>query len=80
MSGVGAHHQNAVAERAIGTVTCAACTMLLHATIYWPEVSDLMLWPFALQYAVDMWNDMPEQQTGLSPFEKFSCTTADHTN
>eukprot|EP00957_Ditylum_brightwellii_P017340 1305991-Ditylum_brightwellii.AAC.1 len=58
MGGVGAHHQNAVAEQAIGPVTCAACTMLLHITIYWPDVSDLILWQFALQYSVDVWNNM----------------------
>eukprot|EP00957_Ditylum_brightwellii_P128075 9768066-Ditylum_brightwellii.AAC.1 len=41
MSGVGDHHQNAIAERAIGTVVRSARTMLLHAAIYWPDVSDL---------------------------------------
>eukprot|EP00957_Ditylum_brightwellii_P167487 12749611-Ditylum_brightwellii.AAC.1 len=80
MSGVGVHHQNTVAEQAIRTVTHAACTMLLHATIYWSEVSDLMLRPFELQYAVDIWNNMLEQQTELSPFDKFSQTMTDHTN
>eukprot|EP00957_Ditylum_brightwellii_P134711 10270094-Ditylum_brightwellii.AAC.2 len=54
MSGVGAHHQNAVSERSIGTVVPSARTMLLHVTIYWPEVSDIMLWPFALQYVIDL--------------------------
>eukprot|EP00957_Ditylum_brightwellii_P102839 7836790-Ditylum_brightwellii.AAC.1 len=39
-----------------------------------------MIWPFALQYAVDIWNNMPEQQTGLSPIDKFSRIILDHTN
>eukprot|EP00957_Ditylum_brightwellii_P005114 388539-Ditylum_brightwellii.AAC.1 len=60
MSGVGAHHQNTIAEKAIGTVVHSACTMLLHAAIYWPDIFDLMLWPFALQYAIDIWNAMPD--------------------
>eukprot|EP00957_Ditylum_brightwellii_P196184 14948045-Ditylum_brightwellii.AAC.1 len=37
MSGVGAHHQNAVSEQSVGTVARSARTMLLHATFYWPE-------------------------------------------
>ena len=36
-SGVGAHHQNGVAERAIKTITWWARTMMLHAIIMWPE-------------------------------------------
>ena len=35
-SGVGAHHQNGVAERTIKTISSWARTMLLHATIHWP--------------------------------------------
>eukprot|EP00957_Ditylum_brightwellii_P162576 12379950-Ditylum_brightwellii.AAC.3 len=56
MSWVGAHHQNAVAELAIGTVVQSARTVLLHATIYWPAALDLILWPFALSYAANIWN------------------------
>eukprot|EP00957_Ditylum_brightwellii_P026692 2018915-Ditylum_brightwellii.AAC.1 len=48
MSRVGPHYQNDVAEQSIGTVICSARTMLLHAAIYCPEASNLMLWPFAL--------------------------------
>ena len=33
-SGVGAHHQNGVAERAIGTVQAMARAMLLHVRFY----------------------------------------------
>eukprot|EP00957_Ditylum_brightwellii_P012468 942382-Ditylum_brightwellii.AAC.1 len=78
MSGVGAHHQNAIAERAIGAVVCSSHTMLLHAAIYWPDMSDLMLWPFALQYAIGIWNAMPDVNMGLSPLNIFSCTVTDH--
>eukprot|EP00957_Ditylum_brightwellii_P132904 10134743-Ditylum_brightwellii.AAC.2 len=72
MSGVEAHHQNAIAECTIGTTTQAACIMLLHLAIYWPDASDLMLWPFAMQYKVGIWNRMPHSSTGLSPLDTFS--------
>eukprot|EP00957_Ditylum_brightwellii_P086595 6588831-Ditylum_brightwellii.AAC.1 len=80
MSDFGAHHQNAVAEYAIGSVVHSACTMLLHAAIYWPDKTDFLCWPFALQYAADLWNHMPDIQSGLSPIDKFSGTVNDHTH
>ena len=71
-SGVGAHHQNGVAERAIQTVSSWARTMLLHATIHWPEAEHLHLWPFALQHAAYLWNHLPNRTTGIAPIEIFS--------
>ena len=44
-SGVGAQHQNGVAERAIRTVVERARTMLIHASIRNPEFVDVSLWP-----------------------------------
>eukprot|EP00957_Ditylum_brightwellii_P164029 12489065-Ditylum_brightwellii.AAC.1 len=75
---VGAHHQNAVAEELIGTIVCSARTMMIHAAIYWPETLNSMLWPFALEYAVDLWNHLPDMDTGLSPLDNFSGTIKDH--
>jgi hypothetical protein len=46
-SGVGAHHHNGVAERAIQTVAQWARSMLLHQALHWPEQTQLDLWPFA---------------------------------
>lgn len=37
LSGVGAHHQNAVVEQAIGTMVSMARTMMIHARICWPS-------------------------------------------
>ena len=34
---MGAHNQNGVAERTIKTISSCSRTMLLHATIHWPE-------------------------------------------
>jgi len=63
------HHQNGVAESSIQTVVSWARTFLLHAAIHWPEMTDLKLWPFALQHAVYLWNILPDQYTKLSPLQ-----------
>lgn len=71
-SGVGAHHQNGVAERSIRTITDMARTMLLHASTRWPEVADPTLWPMAIDYAVYIHNHIPSATTGLSPADILS--------
>lgn len=38
--GVGAHHQNGVAERSIRTVSNMARVMMLHASIRWPSTAE----------------------------------------
>jgi transposase InsO family protein len=70
-SGVGAKHQNDIAERMIGTITRRALTMLIHAIRLWPDVITEDLWPFALKLAVDIHNSAPTI-SGLSPDEIFS--------
>ena len=50
-AGVGAHHHNGVAEKAIQTSMSIATTMMHHPDIHWPEVSDPSLWPLVVQYA-----------------------------
>eukprot|EP00804_Cyclotella_cryptica_P000828 CCRYP_001075-RA/>CCRYP_001075-RA protein AED:0.12 eAED:0.13 QI:0/0/0/1/0/0.25/4/0/1066 len=71
-SGVGAHHQNGVAEQAIQTITNMACANMLHATLHWPDRSFIDLWPLAMNYAVWVYNKLPQHGTGLSPEELFS--------
>eukprot|EP00804_Cyclotella_cryptica_P012739 CCRYP_019202-RA/>CCRYP_019202-RA protein AED:0.43 eAED:0.27 QI:0/0/0/1/0/0.5/2/0/558 len=71
-SGVGAHHQNGVAERAIQTVTNMARANMLHATLHWPDRSFIDLWPLAMNYAVWVYNKLPQSGVGLSPEELFS--------
>ena len=46
VSGVGAHHQNGVAEVAIKHLSRTARTMLLHALLRWPDMIDRSLWRF----------------------------------
>ena len=67
--GVGAHHQNGVAERAIRTVSESARTMMLHASIHWPGTVTLDLWPMAVEYAAYLYNIMPNINTQTAPIE-----------
>lgn len=71
-SGVGAHHQNGVAENAIKTVTNWARAMLLNQAVSWPEQFNLELWPFAVMHAVHLWNNLPKRDTKLAPIELFT--------
>ena len=73
-AGTGAHHHNGVAERAIQTVMSCARTMMLHAAIHWPEAADTQLWPLAVNHAVYLYNNMPREETGLSPKDLFTRT------
>jgi hypothetical protein len=77
-SGVGAHNQNGVAERAIQTVTQWASSMLLHHALHWPEQTQLDLWPFALEHAVYLWNHLPRKDSMIAPVELFTGATFDN--
>jgi hypothetical protein len=70
LSGVGGHHQNALAERAIGVVTNSARAMFLHLKIHWPDEYDSHLWPFTLSYVVWLYNHTPKAN-GAAPIEIF---------
>ena len=73
-SGVHAHHQNGVSERALRTVTQWARSLMLHSMLHWPDETDVTLWPMALEHAVYLWNYMPNAQSGLAPIEIFTGT------
>jgi hypothetical protein len=66
LSGPYAHHQNAV-ERYIQTIVNSARAMLLHSALHWPTGANLDLWPFALNFAVWIWNNTPDATSGLCP-------------
>ena len=74
LSGVGAHHQN-YAERNIQTIFNMACALLLHFALHWPQASHANLWPFAVDHAVYLWNNVPDAVNRLSPIEHFTRTT-----
>ena len=71
-SGVSAHFQNGVAERAIQTITSWARAMLMHQLLHWPDMFEPELWPFAMEHAVHMWNHLPKTRSGLTPHEMFT--------
>jgi hypothetical protein len=71
-SGVGAHHQNGVAENAIKVVSGMARACLINAQLRWPTRSFIDLWPLAMSYAVWVHNRLPRKGKGLSPDELFS--------
>eukprot|EP00804_Cyclotella_cryptica_P015074 CCRYP_000647-RA/>CCRYP_000647-RA protein AED:0.72 eAED:0.72 QI:0/0/0/0.5/1/0.5/2/0/813 len=77
-SGVGAHHQNGVAENAIHTTSNMARANMIHASLRWPERSLLDLWPFAMSYAIWVHNRLPPHGHGLSPDELWSSTKSTH--
>jgi hypothetical protein len=72
LSGVGAHHQNGIAERAICTIVGSSRTMMLHAIIHWPDETKLDLWTFALQYAIRLHNHIPQHGKTVTPYEVFT--------
>ena len=71
-AGVGAHHHNGCAERAIQSIMSIARTMMLHAAIHWPDVADPQLWPMAVQHAAYLFNHIPQERTGLAPVDIFT--------
>ena len=73
--GVGAHHQNGVAERRIRDITESARTMLLHAAHRWPKTITSNLWPQALKHATNVQNALPRKGKTQSPISLFSNTT-----
>ena len=78
LAGVGAHHHNAQAERAIRTIMSIARTMMIHAGIHWPEVAKASLWPMAVDQACYLFNHVPDPSTGLSPSDIFTKTRWAH--
>lgn len=75
-SGPGAHHQNAVAERAIGSIISLARTTMLHAKLRWPKAISSDLWPQAVDYVVQNHNIGP-RENNTSPADMLFRTTTD---
>ena len=72
VSGVGAHHQNGVAERGIRTVVTKARSQLLHAQLRWPDQTPSDLWPMAMQHSEHLLNIIPSAtMDGFSAEERF---------
>lgn len=75
-SGVGAAHENGVAERGIQTVTYMARTMMLHAAMRAPEgFIKSEHWPMAMDQAVWLYNRIPRPGSGCSPHQLWTRST-----
>ena len=61
-------------QRAIRDITEGGRKQLLHAMARWPEAVDLALWPYALRYAVHLYNTVPVLEDGISRLELFAGT------
>jgi hypothetical protein len=80
-SGIGAHWQNALAERYIGVTTTKAWIMLLHAMSRWPDVITGEFWSFAYQFAVLLCNTLPRSRSTANsadecPYETFTMSNS----
>jgi hypothetical protein len=74
-SGVGAHHQNGIAEKRIGDLQRRATTLLLHAQRRWTDAITTHLWPYALRAANDSRDNAPTAKSNECPMSRF-CRTA----
>ena len=71
-SGVGAHHQNGASERTLQTICTWARALMMNQLLHWPDQYNTNLWPFALEHAVYIWNNLPKGRNGLTPLELFT--------
>ena len=71
--GVGAHHQNGIAERHIRIIVERARTVLLNAHARNEIQVPMELWTFAMRHVVNQWNETPRQDLKwLTPEEVFN--------
>jgi hypothetical protein len=73
-TGVGAHHQNGIAEKRIGDLQRKATALLLHAQRRWPDAINTHLWPYAIKTASDYRNHAPTNSNDTPPMSRF-CKT-----
>eukprot|EP00957_Ditylum_brightwellii_P028390 2143696-Ditylum_brightwellii.AAC.1 len=67
--GIGAHHQNDIAEAMNKRLSYSARAILLHTKRKWPSVITSILWPFCYKCADECHNLLDLNSDGLSPVE-----------
>ena len=77
-AGVGAHHQNGVAENKIRQLQSQGRTMLIHAAKRWPSAVEANLWPYAVRMANESSNELPSLafKDGRTPLQAFAGSRA----
>jgi hypothetical protein len=75
-SGVGAHHQNGIAEKRIGDLQRRATTILLHAQRRWPIAINTHLWTYAIRAANDSRNYSPTNEHDICPMSRFCSSSS----
>ncbi len=69
---VGAKHQNGIVERNIKTVAQWARANMFHLATLWPQYANAKYWPQAIDYAVWVFNRLPNTESGIAPNEIWS--------
>ena len=65
--GIGAHHQNGSIENKNKILTTGGHTFLLHRRRMWPNMTDEMLWPFAITSVSERLNRLQVVLAGQTP-------------
>ncbi len=71
-SGVRANHQNGVAKCNIKTVAQWAQANMLHLATHWPQFASSKYWLQAIDYAVWVFNRLPNIESGIAPSKVWS--------
>lgn len=80
--GVGTKHQNVIAECCIQTICYWVRTLMVHSALHWERdnAANICLWPFPIQHAVWLYNQIPNRLICLSPLKILTKTKSDHYN
>ncbi len=65
--GVDTHHQNGIIKNRNKQLTLGACTLLLHGMRHWPQMVDIIFWPFAIKAVAKRMNSLHMANEGNTP-------------